>query len=330
MTGQGKFWCFTIFPDPESGEDLKPGEWDSPPAYCVWQYEAASSTDRYHIQGYCCFFTNMRFNTLKAMLPDGTHIEKREGTHAQAKAYCMKEDTRMNGPYEYGSDIGIANGQGARSDLKRARDFLLVKTNSMKDFSLEHPGVYFKYAKNCLSFRVLHSAKRNWEMEVITLVGPTGVGKTRYVYDTYPLEEIYSLPPPKGSGTYWDGYDGQRIVLIDEMYGNRFSHGCLLQLLDRYPFQVPVHGGTIEFVSKIIVMTSNAHPKEWYSSDKFTYEEGPLQRRLTQHNSRVVTMFMVPGVVASGDAPPVIPLNTRSVSSHFRPVDDSWDNNNNV
>ena len=32
------------------------------------------------------------------------HWEKRKGTHVQAKAYCSKEETRVEGPWERGEE----------------------------------------------------------------------------------------------------------------------------------------------------------------------------------------------------------------------------------
>ncbi len=118
------------------------------------------------------------------------------------------------------------------------------------------------------------------------LFGSTGVGKSRWAHATYP--NLYSLPPTKQSGCYWDGYEGQSTVLIDEAYGSRFSHGFLLQLTDRYSFQVPFHGGQANFYSRTIVFASNKHPSEWYDQDKFPWANGPLHRRMTQGISRII------------------------------------------
>jgi len=135
-------------------------------------------------------------------------------------------------------------------------------------------------------YRVMVSPRRFWEMEIITLVGETGTGKSRWAFERYP--ELYNVPQTKQSGCYWDCYDGQETVFIDEMYGHRFSHGFLLQLLDRYAFMVPTHGGQVPFSSRRIIFASNAHPAEWYDEVKFPFVGGPLERRLTQGTSRIL------------------------------------------
>lgn len=123
-------------------------------------------------------------------------------------------------------------------------------------------------------------------MEVITLVGETGTGKSRFAFSNFP--DAYYLPFPKQSGTYWDGYEGQNTVVIEEASGARFSYTQLLSLLDRYPMQVPIHGGSVQFVSRRILFTTNTHPEEWYDVHKYPFFGGPLQRRLTQGQSRIV------------------------------------------
>ncbi len=46
------------------------------------------------------------------MMGGNPHVEKRQSTHSQCKAYCTKEDTRVSGPWTYGDDEGIPEGQG--------------------------------------------------------------------------------------------------------------------------------------------------------------------------------------------------------------------------
>lgn len=145
--------------------------------------------------------------------------------------------------------------------------------------------------KSIAVYRRVIAVPRSWPMQVIVLYGPTGTGKTRAAYDFFG-ESLYSLPSKKGSGTYWDGYDGQETVLIDEVYGSRFSRAEFLCLLDRYQHNVPIHGGTVNFSSKRIVLTSNVHPQEWYASlydrkPNLRFQGGALERRMTNNCSGI-------------------------------------------
>ncbi|KAL0152209.1 hypothetical protein M9458_051932 [Cirrhinus mrigala] len=48
---------------------------------------------------------------------------------------------------------------------------------------------------------------------------------------------------------WWDGYDGQDNVIIDDFYG-WIAYDELLRVCDRYPCKVPVKGAFVEFVAK--------------------------------------------------------------------------------
>jgi len=76
--------------------------------YLVYQHEAGSKEGTEHYQGYVCMKKKYDFKALQKLLPD-THVEARKGSHEQAKNYCTKEATRINGtlPYEFGDDSKI-------------------------------------------------------------------------------------------------------------------------------------------------------------------------------------------------------------------------------
>ncbi len=146
-------------------------------------------------------------------------------------------------------------------------------------------------------------------MEVITLIGDTGTGKTRWAMDTYP--DAFVAPAKKGSGMYFDGYEDHEVVIFDELYGNMFSHKELLRVTDRYPLKLAIHGGYVNFRPFTIVITSNAHPGDWYNNEKFPYHGGPLERRLTTGLSRIYRVDMGGVLVLlEGNEPEFIgPLN---------------------
>lgn len=148
-----------------------------------------------------------------------------------------------------------------------------------------HGSQMLRYGKAVRRFRELTVPARNWPMEVIVCVGPTGCGKTKGAYDRWP--DLFSLSEAKGSGTYWDGYDGQETVLVDEMDGGRFKWSFLLRLTDRTPLDVPVHGGAVAFGARRIVFCSNEPVERWYPQKSERYPWGqipcanPFERRIT-------------------------------------------------
>ncbi len=149
--------------------------------------------------------------------------------------------------------------------------------------------MYARNSKGFKSIKALIQEPRSTFPEIITLWGPTGTGKSRFANLTYG-DSIYRLPAPKSSGTWWQNYDNEETVLIDEMYGTRFKHGALLLLLDEWPTTVPDYGGDLVFNSKRIIFTSNSPPEEWYRNHPYFGEA--LHRRLTQGNSRVYRVEM--------------------------------------
>lgn len=98
-------------------------------------------------------------------------------------------------------------------------------------------------------------------MSVIVYYGRTGAGKTRAVYDNLPNPESIYVHP---GGSWFDGYDGQPIVLFDDFGGSEFKLQYFLKLLDRYPMQVPIKGGFVNFCPHEIYITSNLNPNDWY------------------------------------------------------------------
>lgn len=88
--------------------------------YAVWQKECAPSTSMLHLQGYIEFKKPVRLPACKSYFVfNDVHLEKRKGTREQARAYCKKEESRVQGPFEYGEWI---QGPGKRSDLDEVQE----------------------------------------------------------------------------------------------------------------------------------------------------------------------------------------------------------------
>jgi len=293
-------YMFTLFA-PVEGE-LRLLDWDAFPDYCsymIYQRELCPTTHREHFQGYLELSKPMPFASIArdCAQMEGAHFDRCLGNQAQCKAYASKLDTRIEGPWEHGDP----KDQGARNDLLAVKA-LIDEGASMKRVSEDHFAEFVKYERGLRSYKRLQAPRRDWPMECHLFLGPSGTGKTRTVRERYP--DAYWKP----KGPWWDQYDGEEVVVIDEMYGHSFPYSELLQLLDRYPHSVQCKGGTIEFTSKVIVMTSNQDPEDWYDQQRThagPWATSPLKRRLdefcTIHRTGEVHRRVPPQLVAPAD-----------------------------
>jgi hypothetical protein len=235
--------------------------------YMVYQLEIGESGTP-HLQGYVEFTKPWRFNRVRRFLK-GAHIEPRKGTRNEARAYCMKEEGRIELPVEYGDWIPDC----ARIDVAEFHSHVML---NMSDFDLlqQDPVKYGHYGKSIERIRATlyrreqhRRYKAGFKPFVICVYGTTGTGKSRTVCDFYGIENVYI--PPSGDGTsgsiWWEMYHGEQIILLDDFYGGRMKPDYLLRQLD-YPRGVPVQtkGGVTYIIPQIIIMTSNTHPHEWY------------------------------------------------------------------
>lgn len=100
--GQKRDWCFTLN-DPQ--DLLNPEQWPDC-EYCLYQLELGEETGMPHLQGFVKFRVAKRMATVKEQVPElqRAHLEGRRGTIRQAIDYCRKNDTRLEGPWEFGEE----------------------------------------------------------------------------------------------------------------------------------------------------------------------------------------------------------------------------------
>lgn len=130
----------------------------------------------------------------------------------------------------------------------------------------EHFASFIRYGKAFKEYKRQITRPRTTKTTVILIIGPSGTGKSRFghLLASY-LGSVYKVPQPKGSGLYWDDYDGQDVTLIDEFDGSYMRPTFFNTLCDRYECVVPAHGGAgHQFVSKYLIIISNYHPRYWW------------------------------------------------------------------
>ena len=106
-------------------------------------------------------------------------------------------------------------------------------------------------------------------------VGAPGTGKTSHAYTDDPW--LFRLSPPSSVGgpVWWDGYSGQRTILIDDFDG-WIPYRTFLQVTDVYPLTLPVKGGFVYADYSLIIITSNFPHDQWFVGTDPT----PITRRI--------------------------------------------------
>ncbi|ADD62455.1 replication-association protein [Cyclovirus PK5222] len=240
--------------------------------YGIVGEELAPTTGTPHLQGFCNLRKPTRFSTIKKHLDNSIHIEKANGSDEQNQAYCSKTGIFF--------EEGSPTKQGQRNDLQLLVDDVIghpdIKT---KDIAAKYPSTFVRYFRGIKELqRVVHPvAERMFKTEVYYYWGPPGTGKSRRALEEAQATgngSIYYKP----RGLWWDGYEQQDSVIIDDFYG-WIKYDELLKITDRYPYKVQIKGGFEEFTSKKIFITSNVDTDELY---KFNgYNTAALERRLT-------------------------------------------------
>lgn len=236
--------------------------------YMVYQKECGENSNQIHLQFY---LESKKALTLQALKRTPcfrrAHLEKRMGTALQASNYCKKEESRLDGPWEWG--VLSQETQGKRSDLEEIKGKIC---SGVRDESLwtEHFGTMVRYYRGINCFRSLITPKRNWKTEVYVLWGVPGTGKSRYCLENYPGAYW------KQRGQWWDNYCGEDAVILDDFYG-WLPYDTLLRICDRYPLLVESKGGNINFTARYILITSNQLPEKWYPNMK---DLSALERRV--------------------------------------------------
>lgn len=86
--------------------------------------------------------------------------------------------------------------------------------------------------------------------------GATGTGKTRTAIEIATDSNLSYWISHSEKLQWFDGYNGQEYVIIDDFRRNMCSYNYFLRLCDRYQMQVQVKGGYVNWIPKVIIITS--------------------------------------------------------------------------
>jgi len=156
-----------------------------------------------HYQGYVEFKRRLSLQNAKRHVHEGAHLERRLGTRAQAIAYATKEDTRTEGPWQFGN---LESTQGKRSDIKEFKEWFFAQKRTIDECVDEHPEIVAKYPR-FLSTLESVVRRRNFNTPEFT---PNAGWQTELV--------TYLSTPPSAREIYW---------IYDEIGGHGKSYFAL-------------------------------------------------------------------------------------------------------
>lgn len=282
MTSSYKSWCFTI----NNVAALYNSSSDDPAqhfaetfssflcfperrvqfSYACYQLETAPTTGTLHCQGYIYFKTNRRMGWVKQWLgelgfqytinrPLYPHVERAKGTAGQNRDYCSKDDSAVAGTFR---ELGEIPRQGNRSDLAELAQ-AIAEGDDISDIAAKFPTEYIRYNRGIQALKIALSTKPRSTREAPTVCwwfGPTGTGKSRLAFESYPNAYI-KMPTNK----WWDGYVDQVEVILDDYRPSMCPFHELLRLLDRYPMKVEFKGGSTELQATTFIITTCERPE---------------------------------------------------------------------
>lgn len=249
----------------------------------VWMIvapEMCPTTGRPHWQGFVYWKNACSMSACIKRLGGNisVFVKAKHATFADQVAY-------IRGPYAGGAgkpskpenpecqEYGEMPEQGSRSDLRALCSRIMAEELKVEDILLDDPNLFHQYGRTFQATEDLMRRKRRRTCMTkgLWLWGLTGTGKSHHAWSVAPHGEIYR----KMSDTaWWDGYDGQMVVLLDEFRGEMKYH-YLLQLLDKYPVSVPVkYRDPVPFTSERIIITAPLPPAGIYKGQAM--KEDPL------------------------------------------------------
>lgn len=203
-----------------------------------------------HLQGFVYFDTLKSLMQVIKLLP-GCHIEVAIAPQA-AIEYCKKEGNF--------TERGIPPvSQKRKGEMEQERWHTALKLAREGNITEIAPDIQFKYYRT-----IKEIAKDNMprvedasELTGEWFVGRAGTGKSRTAREENP--DNYCKP----LNQWWDGYQDEEVVIVDDMDPFHKSLAYDLKIWgDRYAFIAPTKGGSKRIRPKKVIITSQYAPEE--------------------------------------------------------------------
>jgi hypothetical protein len=267
-SNQSVNWCFTLNNYTTDEENAIRGYGLINANYCVYGKEVGELGTP-HLQGYIELKTRQRLTQLKKNMDlERIHLEPRKAKAHQAADYCKKDGDF----WECGE--APTPPKNLKEDTKKRWREVLTRCQD-GDWAYMAENEPYLWLMNEKKLRSHYKCAKDIDtLENEWIYGPTGTGKSRYARDLHPNAYIKDA-----STQWWDGYNGEDVVIIDDLDKYHVKMGYYLKVwADHYAFPAQIKGGQMMARPKKIIVTSNYHPSEIWQ-DSTTVD--PIKRRFT-------------------------------------------------
>lgn len=261
-----KAWCFTSY------EEEKPVYDSDTHGYLVFQREKCPTTGRLHWQGYCEFKLKRRLTSIKKLpgFHKTAHWEKRIASGDEASGYCLKEESRILPPEEF----GVRSRNGVKRTFDEAVAMVVSDpVNGIARVVDELPVIYSRWYRGLEALAAAKRVRPKWRVPEVTWIwGASGVGKTKMANDE---SDAAGLSVSGCSFTQLLEnrlpYRGEDVLLVDDvcLIPNDVQRNQLidklLPLLDGYRYNIRVLYGYQLNVFSRVYLTANVHPDDVFT-----------------------------------------------------------------
>ena len=130
-------------------------------------------------------------------------------------------------------------------------------------------------AEKLFKYKNLQMKRPIKKIDIIWIMGPPGSGKSRIVHE---LEDDLYQPI---TAKWWDGYNGQKAILLDDFRSNWCDYNYFLRLTDMYPLTVEVKGGSYPAMWDKVYITCPHSPEKTFRYLESIENNKQVLRRIT-------------------------------------------------
>ena len=245
-----KRWCFTL--NNWSEEEFK----KVLNIVCIYRVvgKEVGESGTPHLQGFIVFRSSQRLSAMKKLL-ERAHWEPARGSTDQASDYCKKEGNYVEDglkPDASGRRAGISGGAAEKLRWDSAKEH--ARNGNFDEIPSDIYIKYYRTLKEIAKDNMVKPADVD-DVTGVWLYGGPGVGKSRKAREDYPGAYL------KMQNKWWDGYQGEEYVILDDFDSKELGH--LLKIwADRYSFVAETKGGAMHIRPKKFVITSNYSPDD--------------------------------------------------------------------